>query len=446
MTSPNTDTSPQPRRATVPPTASKKAWPSNNTTGSKATIAIVLVTSLFLIWGLTMNLVNALKSPFGNYMDLSSTESSFLQVAYYGAYFIMAIPASMISRRFGYKGGVVSGLILFALGSFIVIPATSAESYGIFLFAMFVIALGAASLETNCNPYITKLGDEKGESFRLNLSQSFNGVGNVVGPLILSQILSETVAPGKAGFAAAKTKFLSDTRMIYIIIGVILLAVLLVFILFKLPEPPQEVEDSSGSQQSVSFFDMLKVPHFSLGVLAEFIFIGLQVAGMAMFSDYAMAHWGCGITAGLAATLLAVLSLLFTIGRFATTPLMTKFADSKILGVYMTITAVLMFLVFLGFGKFSVICFLVAYLFISIGYPTVFSLTLKGFRGDAAKTGGATLTMSIVGAALIPLLLSAIQDAAGIEIAVLVMVPGFLYVAWYAIWGSKIGVAGKEVK
>ncbi|WEV65009.1 MULTISPECIES: MFS transporter [unclassified Bifidobacterium] len=411
---------------------------SPQTKGSKATIAIILVTSLFFIWGLTMNLVNALDSPFGHYMQLSHTKQSLLQVAYYGAYFIMAIPASMISKRFGYKGGVISGLVLFAVGAFTVIPATNAASYGLFLFAMFVIALGASSLETNCNPYITKLGDEKGESFRLNLAQSFNGVGNVVGPLILGQILSKTVDPGKPGFDVAKMKFLSDTRMIYIVIGIILILVLLVFVFFKLPTPPgdedEEADNSSG------FSTLIHRPYFVLGVLAEFIFIGLQVAGMAIFSAYALKHWGAGISAGLAASMLALLSVFFTAGRFLTTPLMARFDAGKILGIYMTISAVLMVVAFLGLGKFSVICFMVAYLFISIGYPTIFSLTIKGMHGNAAKTGSSALTMSIVGAALIPLLLGAIQDAVSIEVAVLVMVPGFLYVAWYAIWGSKIGL------
>ena len=215
----------------------KPSGGGGKTTGSRATLAIVLVTSLFFIWGLTMNLVNALNSPFANYMKLDSAQAALLQVAYYGAYFIMAIPAGLIAKRFGYKGGVVSGLFLFALGAFIVIPATNMASYGLFLFAMFVIALGAASLETNCNPYITKLGDEKGESFRINMAQSFNGVGNIVGPLILGQILGATIAPGKPGFEEAKTQFLANTRTIYIVIGVVLVVVLAIFAFFKLPLP-----------------------------------------------------------------------------------------------------------------------------------------------------------------------------------------------------------------
>ena len=413
---------------------------TQNKGGSKATVAITLVIGLFFIWGLTMNLVNALNSPFSNYMELNSTQASLLQVAYYGAYFIMAIPAGIISKRFGYKGGVISGLILFAVGAFIVVPATNMASYGLFLFAMFVVALGASSLETNCNPYVTKLGDEKGESFRLNLAQSFNGVGNVVGPLILGGVLSKTLTPKDPGFEQAKVKFLSDTRMIYIVIGIVLLLVLAVFIVFKLPTPPGDDEQKGNTGTDSGTSSLLKRPYFVLGVVAEFIFIGLQVAGMAMFSAYALKHWGAGITAGLAATLLALLSLLFTLGRFLTTPLMTKFDAGKILGIYMCITAVLMVLVFLGLGRFSVICFLIAYLFISIGYPTIFSLTLKGIRGNDAKTGSSALVMSIVGAALIPLLLGAIQDAMGIEIAMLVTVPGFLYIAWYAFRGCRIGL------
>lgn len=422
-------------------TTSPKTARKGETTGSKAMLAIVLVTSLFFIWGLTMNLVNALNSPFANYMQLDSAQAALLQVAYYGAYFVMAIPAGLIAKRFGYKGGVLSGLFLFAFGAFIVIPATNMASYGLFLLAMFVIALGAASLETNCNPYITKLGDERGESFRLNMAQSFNGVGNIVGPLILGQILGTTVAAGQPGFEQAKTQFLTDTRTVYIVIGVVLVVVFVVFAFFRLPSPPGDAEEEAGGKGSgETFRTLLKRPYFTLGVIAEFIFIGLQVAGMAIFSAYALKHWGAGITAGLAATMLSVLSLLFTIGRFVTTPLMARFDPAKILGIYMSASAVLMFVVFLGLGKVSVIAFMVAYLFISIGYPTVFSLTLKGLKGSAAKTGSSALVMSIVGAALIPLLLGVIQDAAGIEIAVLVMVPGFLYVAWYAFWGSRISV------
>ncbi len=410
--------------------------------GSAATVAIVLVTSLFFVWGLTMNLVNALNSPMANYLELSGTEASLLQVAYYGAYFVMAIPASIVAKKFGYKGGVIMGLALFVLGSLITVPATNVASYALFLLAMFVIAAGASTLETNCNPYITKLGDEAHESMRLNLAQSFNGVGNIVGPLILAQFLGATVAAGDPGFAEAKLSFLSSMRGMYVVIAIVLAVVLAVFVFVKLPTPPGDEEEAAGNEEKVSISQMLKRPYFALGVLAEFVFIGLQVAGMSLFSNFAMQQWD-GMTAGTAATYLSVLSLLFTVGRFVSTPIMAKVDAGKLLGFYMTASAVLFFVAFLGLGPVSVVAMMISYLFVSIGYPVVFSLTLTGFQGSAVKTGSSALVMSIVGAALIPLLMSAIADACGINIALLVAVPGFLYVAWYGLFGSKLGLERK---
>ena len=183
---------------------------------------------------------------------------------------------------------------------------------------------------------------------------------------------------------------------------------------------------------------MLKRPYFALGVLAEFIFIGLQVAGMSLFSGFAMQQWP-GMTAGTAAAYLSILSLLFTVS----TPIMAKVEPGKLLGIYMTASAILFFVAFLGLGPVSVVAMIVSYLFVSIGYPMVFSLTLTGFKGSAVKTGSSALVMSIVGAALIPLLMSAIADAAGINVALLVAVPGFLYVAWYGLFGCKIGLERK---
>ena len=410
--------------------------------GSAATVAIVLVTSLFFVWGLTMNLVNALNSPMANYLELSGTEASLLQVAYYGAYFVMAVPASIVAKKFGYKGGVIMGLALFVLGSLITVPATNVASYALFLLAMFVIAAGASTLETNCNPYITKLGDEAHESMRLNLAQSFNGVGNIVGPLILAQFLGATVAAGDPGFAEAKLSFLTSMRGMYVVIAIVLAVVLAVFVFVKLPTPPGDEEEAAGNEEKVSISQMLKRPYFALGVLAEFVFIGLQVAGMSLFSNFAMQQWD-GMTAGTAATYLSVLSLLFTVGRFVSTPIMAKVDAGKLLGFYMTASAVLFFVAFLGLGPVSVIAMMISYLFVSIGYPVVFSLTLTGFQGTAVKTGSSALVMSIVGAALIPLLMSAIADACGINIALLVAVPGFLYVAWYGLFGSKLGLERK---
>lgn len=257
--------------------------------GKRTIVAISLVTFLFFAWGLTMNLVNALNSPMGNYLELTGAEASLMQVAYYGAYFVMAIPASLIAKKFGYKGGVITGLVLFVVGSLIVIPATNIASYGIFLFALFVVACGAATLETNCNPYITKLGDEKHESMRLNLAQSFNGVGNIVGPLILSQFLAQTVAAGDPGFEEAKINFLGSMQGMYTVIAIVIAIILVVFVFFKLPTPPgDELEIANKGKDKVKTSELFKKPYVVLGVIAGFIFIGLQVTGMSLFSNFAL--------------------------------------------------------------------------------------------------------------------------------------------------------------
>lgn len=406
-------------------------------TGGKAKLAIILVTSLFFVWGLTMNLVNALKTPMENYMQLSGTESALLQVAYYGAYFFISIPAANLARKKGYKAGILLGLALFIAGSFLTVPATISTNYPLFLLAMFVIAAGATSLETNCNPYITKLGDPEKESTRINLAQSFNGVGNIVGPLILGGIVGATVKPGNSGFDEAKLSFLTSTKNIYLIIAIVLIAVFATFIFVKLPTPPGDVEEDENVHEPTKFIikRLMNKPHFVLGLVAEFIFIGLQVAGMSLFSAYAVGQWE-GLTAGQATQYLGILSLLFTVGRFVTTPIMNKFKAGKILGVYMLLSAIFFAAVAMGLGKVSVIGFIISYLFISIGFPTIYSLALHDIQGSEAKVAASMLTMSIVGAALTPLLMSAIADASNLQITLALAVPGFLYCSWYGFKGS----------
>lgn len=405
---------------------------------SGALFAIALVTLLFFVWGLTMNLVSSLNAPMANYLELSTTQASLLQVAYYGAYFIMAIPAAAVAKRFGYKGGVIMGLALFVLGSLITVPATNAASYAIFLVAMFVVAAGASTLETNCNPYITKLGDEEHESLRLNLAQSFNGVGSIVGPLIMAQVLGQTISAGQPGFAEAKLQFLTSMRGIYVVIAIALAIVLTIFVFVKLPTPPGDVKNLEEEQGGRS--DALKRPYFKLGVLAEFLYVGIQTVGFSLFVTYANKQAGLDIAA--ATGLLGVLSLCFAIGRFASTPLFAKADPGKLLGIYMSLAAVCFFMTFLNLGMVSVVAFIIAFLFMSIGYPTVFSLTLRGMHGADTKNGSSAIVMSIIGGALIPLVISAIGDAAGLPVAMLVTVPCLVYVAWYGFTGCRVGLEG----
>ncbi|NIH71070.1 MULTISPECIES: MFS transporter [Auritidibacter] len=397
--------------------------------------AIILVTALFFIWGLTMNLVNGIRDPFATYLQLSGAESSLLQVAYFGAYFVMAIPATMVAKRHGYKGGMIVGLVFFVLGAALTIPATSTLSYWIFLIAMFVIALGAAALEANCNPYMTKIGGESTASTRMNIAQGFNGIGQVIGPLLLGLILGETVTAGDPGFQEARDTFMGQTALIYTVIGIVVLAVLLVFVFAKLPTP---AGDDVGMANSARFGAVFFRPYFTFGVVALFVYVGLQTLGFSVFSTFAQQQWD-GINAGVASTLLAVLTVLFALGRFATAPVFKYVESGKVLAIYFSAGFAMMFLAALGLGPISVIAFMVLYFFMSIGFPTIYALALRGIDGAAAKNGAAILTMTIGGGAVIPLLLGFVQDAFGLEASLFVSLIGFAYLVWYGISGSRIG-------
>ena len=270
---------------------------------------------------------------------------------------------------------------------------------------------------------------------RLNLAQSFNGVGSIVGPLIMAPDPEHDGRRRPARFAEAKTAFLGSTRGIYIVIAIVLAIMLAVFVFVKLPTPPNDVEEA-GSEKAAKG-GALKKPYFKLGVVAEFFYVGIQTVGFSLFATYATKV--AGLEMSLATGLVSALSLLFTIGRFGSTPLLAKKDPGKLLGIYMTGAAVCFFLVFLNLGVVSVAAFVVAYLFMSIGYPTIFSLSLRGMSGDETKTGSSIITMSIVGGAIIPVVVSAIGDACGLSVAMLVAVPCLAFCAWYGFAGSKIG-------
>ena len=234
-----------------------------------------------------------------------------------------------------------------------------------------------------------------------------------------------------------------DIRIIYIIIAIVLALVLLVFMFFKLPEPK---EDAAIDKKQASYGSVLKKPHFVLGVIALFLYVGVQTVGFAQISDFSQNQWFIGDqTAG--ALTLTVMTLLFAVGRFLSVPLVAKFDPAKLLGMYMGAGTVCFFIAFLGLGAISVVAMVLAFLFMSIGYPTIFSLSLKGFTGASVKTASSILVMSIVGGALIPLITGAIAQAGGdhgIVTAMIVCVPCLAYCARYGFSGARIGLKGKQ--
>lgn len=429
-------------------------------------LTLALLFCLFFLWGLASNLVNALNEPFKSALELTSAQTSALQVAHYLSYFFIAVPAAYIARRFGYKAGITTGLAIFTAGALATIPAVNWLSYPAFLVSIVIMAAGMATIETNASPYVAKLGSPATESLRLNTAQSFNGIGSVIGPLLASAALGGVAA----GSAASSTAAVMDAiGGVYVALAVIIAIVLGIFLLARLPEPasgppqkpsppqkpdlPQEPNPPASSAQlkmaepdapappdqfsSPQFSVLWKIPHLSWGVLAAFLYVGAQVTVMSQLASYAAIE--TGLASSQAAQTLALGTLMFAIGRIVTTPLMSRYDPGKILTVYMTGATILLVFSALTTGETAVLAAILSLFFMSVGYPTIYALGLQGLRGDAAKNGAALLTMALVGGAFWPLVFSFVADWTSLSVSFAGSGLILTFVAWYGIHGSRPG-------
>ncbi|PAF47883.1 L-fucose:H+ symporter permease [Helicobacter sp. 13S00401-1] len=395
-------------------------------------LAIVLVTALFFLWGFSYGLVDVMNKNFQTHLHITKAESGFIQMAYFGAYFVFALPAGWIARRFSYKIGIVVGLFLYALGSFLIIPAAHLASFPFFLFAFFVLACGLGSLETNANPYITKLGDDKNSSFRINAAQSFNGVGQFLGPIIAGTLL--------LSFAASKDihKNMNNISWIYVVIAIVVLIIMFIFIAVKMPDTVESEADKKAELEAKKDGlerKLMSHTNFPLGVLAQFLYVAAQVGAGAFFINYSLAHYH-GLSPEHAAYFFSVALIAFMAGRIVTTPLMKVVSGDILLGIYSIINVILTILVVAGIEKVSVYLLIAVFFFMSISYPTIFSIALKGMTGNKVKTASSVIVMSIVGGAILPYFMGKIADVVNIQWAYVLLIPCFIYVAWFAFSAS----------
>ncbi|MCR6570545.1 L-fucose:H+ symporter permease [Campylobacter insulaenigrae] len=403
-------------------------------------IAIILVTSLFFLWGVSYGLIDVMNKNFQNHLHITQHESGFLQLAYFGAYFIIALPAGYIANRFSYKMGIIFGLALYAIGCLLIIPATNIASFGLFLFAFFILACGIGSLETSANPYMVKLGDEKNASFRINAAQSFNGFGQFVGPII-GGALFLSITKQEEGASAdqieqALLANMSNVQLVYVGIAAIVLLILILFALNKIPEGAQVSSDYAKEDTSKAF-GVFKHSHFNFGLIAQFLYVANQVAAGAFFINYATEHYE-GLSDEKAAYYFSIALVAFMMGRILSTPLMKKIKGESILGIYSLINVLLCVGLYFSSGLFSVILLIALFFFMSISFPTIFAVSTKNLPFHQVKLAGSLLVMSIVGGAISPLIIGAINDHFGTSMGYLAMAPLFLYVAWYGFLGSKI--------
>ncbi|HUQ64891.1 MAG TPA: sugar MFS transporter [Flavitalea sp.] len=388
-------------------------------------IPLILVTSLFFLWGMAYGLLDVLNKHFQETLNVTKSRSTLLQAAYFGAYFLVALPAGLFMNKYGYKKGIILGLILYAIGAFLFYPAAEQMSFNFFLFATFVIASGLTCLETAANPYVTVLGPPETGTFRLNLSQCFNGVGAFLGPLIAASLFFS----GNENDGGE----LDTVKLVYIIIGAVVLVVAGFF--FRTPLP--EIRESElTSSKSLDKKPLIEHCNFVYGVFAQFFYVAAQVGIAALFINYCTES-GNGIRNDTASYLLSISLMLFTVGRFAGTALMRKFAPSKLLMMYAIFNVVLCFIVAFVKGWVSIYSLMTLFFFQSIMFPTIFALAVKDL-GHHTKKGSSFLIMSIVGGACMPYVMGLVAERYSTASSYLIPMLCFICVAWYGWKGYKV--------
>lgn len=400
----------------------------------------ILVTSLFFFWGFVHNLDPILIPHLRKAFNLSDLQSSLIDSSVFIAYFVMALPAGYIMRKYGYKSGIMIGLILFGIGSILFVPAANSLQYSYFLGALFIIACGLTFLETAANPYVTILGPAETATKRLNFSQSFNGLAAFIapayiGPMILSGknlTKAETDAMSPTELHAYLLNEAASVKMPYLILGLIILAVAVVFYFTNMPDVKDEdVEGAEGA----SFKGALNSMRLRWGILAQFFYVGAQVCVGSFFIK--MATTTAGLEEGTAAKYLGFYGLTFMLGRFAGTFLMQYIQPRKLLIVYATINILLSIMAIMGTGMVVVYTLIAIAFFMSIMFPTIFSMGIDGL-GHNTKIGSSLIVMSIVGGALLPPVMGMISDAtANIQNGYIVPLSCFAVILLFAFNGHK---------
>jgi MFS transporter, FHS family, L-fucose permease len=403
-------------------------------------IPFVLVTTLFFLWGIANNLNGILIPHLRKALQLTNMQSTFVDTAVYLAYFLAAIPAGIILKKFGYKKGIITGLLLFSIGAFLFIPAANTRTYEVFLGGLFILGCGLTILETAANPYATKLGNPEGATQRLNLAQSFNGLAASVGPFIGTIFIlsgKEYSADDLASMPdTERIAYLSgeaaSVKMPYMVLAIFLLVIAVIFLVNKFPEFKEE--ESGGAEGSIR--GALQHKHLTWAVIAQLFYVGAQVCVTSFFVRMAIS--GGGVDEKTAGYYLGVYGLLFMIGRFAGTILMRFIAPSKLLSLYAIACILLCFVAIYADGQYVVLALGGLGFFMSIMFPTIFSLGIQDLR-EHTKPASSLIVMAIIGGAIFPVIMGKIIDNANDNIQVGYSVPllCFLVVLYYGLKTHK---------
>ena len=410
----------------------------------KQLLPLILVFCLFFLWAISSNLLPTMIRQLMKTCELNAFEASFTETAYWLAYFICPIPIAMFMKRYSYKSGIILGLLLAASGGLLFFPAAIIKEYWAYLCIFFIIAAGMCFLETAANPYVAALGEESSAPRRLNLAQSFNGLGAFVAAMFLSKLVlsgntytRETLPAGFEGGWDGYIQMETDAmKLPYLILAGVLIIIAIAFIFVKLPKIKEE-EESKGDDSKLIDFSVLKKSHLRWGVIAQFFYNGGQTAVNSLFLVYCCNY--AGLPESTATTFFGLYMLAFLLGRWIGTALMIKFKPQNMLAAYAVVNIILCGVI-MGFGGMvGLYAMLGVSFFMSIMYPTQFSLALTGL-GDQTKSGSAFLVMAIVGNACLPQLTAYIMhhNPQIYQIAYIVPLVCFGFCAYYGWKGYKV--------
>lgn len=400
-------------------------------------IPFILITCLFFLWGFAHNLDPILIPHLKKSFTLTTTQSTLVDSSVFVAYFIMAMPAGFIMKRWGYKMGIIAGLLLFAIGSFLFVPAANHQSYNYFLIALFIIACGLTILETAANPYASRLGDPSTATQRLNLVQSFNGLAVALAQAIGARLIltkgysdTELASMTDAARKAALAMEAYTVKTPYTILGIVLLIIAGIFYFIQLPD----IRESSNHKATIK--ETLQHSHLKWAVIAQFFYVGAQVCVLSLFILYVTQS--ANVTEIQAADYLSIGGLAFLIGRFLGTALMRFIQPKKLLTIYALICVALSALAIVGKGAITIYTVIAICFFMSIMFPTIFSLGIDSLGKDT-EMASSLIVMSIVGGAVLPRFFGLISDSTGnIQNGYIVPLIAFAVVAYFGWKGSEV--------
>jgi MFS transporter, FHS family, L-fucose permease len=407
-------------------------------------LAFFLVTGLFFLWGIPNNLNDVLIRQFMKSFEITRFKAGLVQSAFYTGYFLFSVPAALVMRRFGYKTGLVTGLFLYSAGTLLFWPAALAQSYAFFLFALFVIASGLGFLETGANPFIAQLGDPESSARRLTFSQAFNPLGSITGVLIGTAFIFSGVELAPHQVSALRAAGTYDAylrqetmRVItpYLVLGAVVFGWALLLMRTKFPAIAEETQSGSSHDRG-RFRELLQYPHFIKAVVAQFCYVGAQVGTWSYFIQYVQDYThqpekvaGYFLTGTLVA---------FGIGRFASTYLMKFVQPNLLMGAFAVTNAVLVAAAVVHPGWVGLWSIFFTSFFMSLMFPTIFALGLKGL-GHNTKIGGSMIVMAIIGGAVFTPLMGLVFEATkSMAAAMLVPLACYLFVAYFGFIGSKM--------